>query len=161
MISRTTVTTAAATLAVLATFGAAGLAPHPAQAESGAKAFQQECSACHMPYPAWLLPKASWKAILGDLSNHFGEDASLDDKTRAAIEAYLVSHAADRNGRKPRWMNALKPGEVPLRISKLPWFGRVHGSWLQARAVKNPNIGTMSACNACHRGAARGSFEDE
>ncbi len=143
-----------------------GAAPAATPVQAGVtladpQAFQQECSACHMAYPAWLLPRASWKRIMATLDNHFGEDASLDDKTRAAIEAYLVKSAADRNGRKPRWMNALKPGDVPLRISELPWFRREHGARLIARARANPRIGTISACNACHRGAEQGRFEDD
>ena len=49
-----------------------------------------ECSACHMAYPAGMLPARSWRALMGDLSNHFGEDASLPEETRAAMKQILA-----------------------------------------------------------------------
>ncbi len=57
-----------------------------------------ECSACHMAYPAALLPARSWTALMADLPNHFGEDASLDEASRGQIESYLVANAADSSG---------------------------------------------------------------
>jgi diheme cytochrome c len=119
-----------------------------------------ECSACHMAYQSGFLPTRSWKAIMGDLPNHFGEDASLDEASRAEIEAYLVATAADRNGRNPRWLQQIPQNVTPLRISELPWFRNEHGSRRVAQAKANPNIGSISNCAACHRGAERGNFGD-
>jgi hypothetical protein len=36
-----------------------------------------------------------WRAIMDDLSDHMGEDATLPEKTRADIEAYLIANASD------------------------------------------------------------------
>src|SRR5690606_37122372 len=44
-------------------------------------AYQEECGACHLPYPPGLLPAASWQRIMQDLAHHFGTDASLDAAT--------------------------------------------------------------------------------
>ena len=60
---------------------------HPATGE--------ECSACHMAYPPSLLPARSWSAIMTGLDDHFGENAMLDEATRAEIEAYLTGAAGD------------------------------------------------------------------
>ena len=38
--------------------------------------------------PPNLLPKKSWELIMGDLENHFGDDASLDEKTNQDIKLY-------------------------------------------------------------------------
>ena len=56
---------------------------------------KKECGACHMTFQPQLLPERSWKAIMDDLGNHFGEDASLDNDSAHHIEGYLVSNAAD------------------------------------------------------------------
>ncbi len=119
---------------------------------------KNECSACHMAYPPGLLPQRSWQALMGDLANHFGEDASLDEPVRKEIEDYLVANAADAGGRSIR---GLKADQTPLRISELPWFTREHGSKLIARAKSNPKIGSISNCAGCHRGAEQGYFEDD
>ncbi|MGC9419967.1 MAG: diheme cytochrome c [Rhodovulum sp.] len=116
---------------------------HPATAE--------ECSACHMAYPAGFLPARSWQAIMGDLENHFGEDARLDDATRAEIEAYLVLNAAPRVRRVP-------DSATPLRISELPWFKHEHDREVSQRMMERAK--SMSNCVACHKGAERGYFED-
>ncbi|MFA7416182.1 MAG: diheme cytochrome c [Rhizobium sp.] len=117
-----------------------------------------ECSACHMAYPAGLLPQNSWKALMTSLPNHFGEDASLDEVVRQEIEDYLVANALDANGRSSS--NA-KPGDAPMRISEMPWFAREHGPRLIARAKADEKIGSISNCAACHRGAEQGYFEDD
>jgi cytochrome c551/c552 len=135
--------------------------PLPALAESPAATLtKSECSACHIAYPAGFLPKRSWQAIMGNLSDHFGEDASLAEADRAAIETYLVANAADRDGRNPRWLRAIPNDVIPMRISELSWFTHEHGSRMQARAKADPTIASMSNCVACHRGADRGIFED-
>jgi len=117
---------------------------HPATAE--------ECSACHMAYPAGFLPARSWQAIMGDLENHFGEDARLDEATRAEIEAYLVSKAAPR-------VRGVAETAAPLRISELPWFKREHEDEVSRRMMERAK--SMSNCVACHKGAERGYFEDD
>lgn len=127
----------------------------PALAASpGAQLAQEECSACHIAYPAQMLPDASWNAIMSDLSNHFGEDASLDAAATEEIRAYLT-------GKAPSRMRGVDPLKPVLRISELPWFTREHGSRLRARALADPNIATMSNCTACHRQSGQGMYDDD
>ena len=45
-----------------------------------------ECASCHIPYPPRFLPAASWRALMGNLGDHFGTDASLDAQTVAASD---------------------------------------------------------------------------
>ena len=44
------------------------------------KTYADECGSCHYAYPPGLLPSKSWAKLLDEkaLSNHFGEDATLD-----------------------------------------------------------------------------------
>lgn len=37
----------------------------------------KECASCHFGYQPALLNKASWEKVMGNLSDHFGTDASL------------------------------------------------------------------------------------
>jgi len=93
----------------------------------------KECSDCHQPYGADALPQGSWKRIMGNLSNHFGEDASLDEPTRKHIEDYLVA-------------NAVK-GDGPLRITKQNWFSSIH----QGGEARLPAGASWSNCAGCHQ----------
>lgn len=117
-----------------------------------------ECSACHMAYPAGMLPARSWSAIMADLPNHFGEDASLAEETRARLEAWLVANAAPENSRIAR---SLQGGEPVLRISETPWWVRAHKWEVSPAAFENPKVGSKANCVACHRGAEQGYFEDD
>ena len=126
-------------------------APLPPDTRKPHVAFRAECGACHIPYPPRFLPKASWRAMMANLSDHFGEDASLADDTAAKIEKYLVSHAA-------RW-RVRKGATPPMRISKLRWFVHEHREEVSPRSLKR--AGSWSNCGACHRGAARGYFDDD
>ncbi len=134
-----------------------------ARAEEGArlppiadKVAREECSACHMPYSAILLPKRSWRAIMGNLDNHFGEDASLDPKVTKQILAYLVANASDAGNQLPAITRGVSASETPLRISELPIMVSIHGGEVGARWRKK--VGSMAKCNACHRGAENGYF---
>jgi len=91
---------------------------------------KKECSDCHQAYGPNLMPQGSWSKIMGNLSNHFGEDASLDAKTRTHIEQYLASNSARGNG--------------PLRITEQGWFIGAHRG--EVRWTK-----TMFKCETCHR----------
>ncbi len=113
-----------------------------------------ECSACHMAYAPGFLPKRSWQAIMGNLSNHFGEDASLDDASRQEITNYLVSQA-------PTDVRGESSISVPLRITQLSWYTNIHGPRFTAYAQSHPSIGTLSNCTGCHRAAERGIFGDD
>ncbi len=117
---------------------------------------KKECSACHMAFQPGFLPAASWTAIMADLPNHFGEDASLPPETARQIEGWLVANAADAGGRAMRGIDPAKP---PLRITELAWWKREHEEEVSAAARKK--AGSMANCLACHKGADQGVFEDD
>ena len=111
----------------------------------------QECGACHVAYPASLLPAESWRALMAGLPRHFGSDASLDANTARTVAAWYEAHAG--SGKRAR--------EVPPehRITRGAWFQREHrevatATWSSA-AVKSP-----ANCKACHAGAAQGDFDE-
>jgi len=142
-------------LITLASAAAMTLASLPTQAASPwiveNTTAQAECSACHMAYAPGFLPKRSWQAIMANLSDHFGEDASLGDAARQEIELYFTAVA-------PQEVNGVAANTAPLRITDLRWFRGEHGSRLRTRAANDPNIATISNCSACHRSAEQGRF---
>jgi len=124
--------------------------------------WKTECGACHVAYPPALLPARSWERLMNGLTDHFGEDASLDAASVREITAYLVSESGDRRasrtGRKAT--NAVAPGETPLRITDTHWFRHQHdeiapGVWRRAA------IGSAANCGACHKGATQGDYSEE
>lgn len=121
---------------------------------------KQECSACHMAFSAALLPKRSWKKIMSTLDNHFGEDASLEARDAREIRKWLQANAADAGGRRSGILRNVANNATPMRITELPWWQRQHNKWeVSARAFKK--AGSKANCTACHRGAERGSYEDD
>lgn len=123
------------------------------------KAWRAECGSCHIPYPPGLLPERSWRALMGGLDRHFGENAGLDAATQNDIAAFLVANAADRStARRARKVAAsLAAGATPLRISESAWFVRKHDE-LRAEVWQRKSVGGAANCAACHPGAERGGF---
>jgi hypothetical protein len=115
-------------------------------------AYQQECGACHVAYPAGLLPAASWRRITGDLTHHFGTDASLDAATTQRIATWLAANAGT-----PRRASAEPPQD---RITRSAWFVRQHDE--VSRAVwRSPAVKTAANCAACHPRAPQGDFDED
>lgn len=125
--------------------------------------YNEECGSCHLAYPAYLLPAASWQAMIRGLENHFGENAELESQDQSAIEQFLVTHAAD-NGRYAnlRYSATIDANHaVPLRITELPFFIREHDEVPQRMVKGNQQVGSFSQCDACHTDAIRGRFDEE
>ncbi len=115
--------------------------------------YKQECAACHMAYPAGMLPAGSWKRLMSGLSKHYGTDASLDAKSLAEISGWLEGHAGTY-----KRVNEMPPDD---RITKSAWFIRKHNDREVAPAVwKRASVGSASNCIACHTNAAQGSFNE-
>ena len=120
----------------------------------------KECSACHMAFQPQMLPKRSWEAIMGDLANHFGEDASLAPDVQADVTTYLVANAADAQG-KSRWMRRLADNVTPLRITETPAWIRAHSEEVNPASFTSPKVKSKANCMACHRGADKGYYGDD
>jgi hypothetical protein len=121
-----------------------------------------ECSACHMAYPAGLLPARSWTRMMQSLENHFGEDASLSTEETVAITRYLVDHAADSpyaSERSRRIVSGIPANAAPLRFTETPYFGYLHDE-VPAGVWKRAKIGSRANCIACHTRGESGSFAE-
>ena len=111
---------------------------------------QKECGSCHMAFQPAFLPRASWRTIMGGLSKHFGEDASLTAEQVQQIEAYLV------RGAGPDRKEA-----APLRITELRWWIGEHGPGeVPPSRWKDEAVRSKANCVACHPAAEQGDYEE-
>ena len=124
--------------------------------------FKAECSSCHMLYPPELLPERSWKKMMSELKNHFGENAELDAKTQKEVTDYLIQNSADKiySKRGSRILSGLSSNETPLRISQTTYFIQKHDE-LSPSVYKRKSIGSPANCIACHSGAEKGDFSED
>ncbi len=121
-----------------------------------AKTYTNECAACHMAYPAQLMPARSWRAITAHLAQHFGEDASLDPATLAIITRYLDANAADARGGNRGAMRGLRGSDTPERITDMPFWRRIHRDLLRPGIGTGPGIRSAADCQRCHNGNGEG-----
>ena len=83
---------------------------------------------------------------MAGLADHFGEDASLEADLAAEIEAYLAANAGRGNGTK-------------LRITEQDWFRYEHD--FPDQGWQKLEVRSKANCEACHRDAAQGSYEND
>lgn len=127
--------------------------------------YGQECGACHLAYQPGLLPTEAWARIMDPaaLADHFGDDASLGDGPRKEIAAFLAANAAGRAGQLPASAFAVGSdgGSALPRITETRYFTRKHHEVPVRLVAGNPGVGSFSRCNACHRGAAAGNYNED
>lgn len=123
----------------------------------------KECSACHMLYPAGLLPARSWAKLSAGLKDHFGDNAELDVDTTKKVQDYLTANAADKAGRTPKVLRDLAKTAEPIRITELPWWKRKHERKDRTSPATLAKKGAKfkGDCAACHKEAAKGFFDED
>ena len=125
--------------------------------------YKEECGSCHFAYQPGLLPARSWEKMMGELDNHFDENAELDKDTQNELTLYLIGNSADHADykRSNRIMNSLGKNDAPLRITVTPYFIRKHDEIPKNILQNNPKISSFSQCAACHVNAEKGSYEED
>ena len=114
-----------------------------------------------MAFSPELLPELSWRRVMERLEDHFGESAKLDTATQHRITDYLVGHAADRatNDQSRAIMASLRPNEVPLRITQVPYIAGLHAAVLDPIWNGTPRPKTLTECGVCHQHIKSGDYE--
>ena len=151
-------------IGILATWLAAGTAwgqsledvLMPGKVIAGHAKYEQECGSCHLAYHPSLLPERSWKAMLADQHDHFGEDLGLSEATEATLLAFAAKHAAEHGESPVAWKinQAIPPTETPAKITETRYWQRRHRSLSETVWRNVPR----SDCGACHHDAQDGSF---
>ena len=122
--------------------------------------FVRECGSCHWPFHPSLLPRASWKAVMSSLDQHFGEDATLPEATASEIAAYLDTHAAETADTEPANRLREVSASEPRRITETRFWQRTHND-LRPELFKSAAVKSKANCLACHADAATGRFDDQ
>jgi cytochrome b len=122
--------------------------------------YAQECGSCHMAYPPSLAPSPRWVAIMDGLSDHFGEDASLEPGPMNRIRAYLTLNAAEKwDTRSAHELQRSNPQD-PLRLTTTPFWIRMHRG-IPESVFKSRAVGAKGACEKCHSDASTGRFDPQ
>lgn len=124
----------------------------------------KECGECHLAFQPALLPAGSWRAIMANLKDHFGDNASLPAPLATEIGAYLEANAGRR-------------GDPSIqRITLQRWFTREHHAreregedddgWFGHRRSRESaraptKVKSLADCAGCHARAAQGMYEDD
>lgn len=122
---------------------------------------QAECGSCHIAFAPSMLPASSWQRMMGNLKDHFGDDATVEPAVGARITEYLVNNAADTGGRRfsEKLLRGVPVTDAPLRITELPkWVGE-HRK-VPDREWKHKEVRSRAHCTACHRDAERGYYDE-
>jgi len=145
-------------LAALASPAMAGGAFPPITSQ----AVNKECAECHLLYRPQMLPAKSWAAIMGNLANHFGEDASLDPKTLAEVTDYHMAHASDvdQGRRAKKFLAGVDLNNPPMKITDTPRFINKHDD-VSAAIFASKEVGSKSRCQKCHTTANEGDFDED
>ena len=94
---------------------------------------------------------------MAGLSNHFGEDASLDAGTAQTILAYLTANSADAFDTRAANVLRRRNPDNPLSITATPFWRHRHAR-IPDRVFASPAVASRGNCAACHADAASGLF---
>jgi hypothetical protein len=124
--------------------------------------YRSECGDCHFAYQPGLLPGQAWERIMASLSDHYGDDASLETATARHIHDYLVANAADRSDLSRSRAFAALPvtGDALPRITDTAYFRREHHEIPERLVQGNQEVGSFSNCQSCHRNAEQGIYNE-
>ncbi len=123
--------------------------------------YKKECGSCHMAFPPNILPAKSWQIMMGDLQDHFGDDASIEESARKEIEDFLVKNSAETSLEEAsiKFLQSIGSDTPPLRVTEIRYWREKHGS-IRKATYQRESIRSKINCVACHKWAAYGSFED-
>lgn len=119
--------------------------------------YAKECKACHAVHHPSLASAATWTDVMGNLGDHFGDNASLDPNVRAALFGYLAANSAEHWDTKAANRLRMPSAAEPLRITATDGWKRIHRDLLDAQ-FKRKSVGGKLNCTSCHTDAETGRF---
>ena len=134
--------------------------PRPAVAPvRTSQAYTRDCGDCHWAFHPSLRTAGTWRTMMAGLADHYGEDASLAPDRRDQVTAYLVAHAAETADTEASHEIGRRE-TASGRITDTRYWQRRHRQ-LSDQDFARPDVGSKMACNACHRDADTGRFDDD
>jgi cytochrome c553 len=123
-------------------------------------AHKTECGACHEPFHPSLLPRTSWHAIMSNLGDHFGENASLSTAAATEIADYLNRFSAEAWDTEVGNRFRIVTSENPLRITANTYWQAKHAEIPNA-VFSTPPVSSKANCIGCHSDSLTGRFDDQ
>lgn len=123
--------------------------------------FVKECASCHILYPPNLLPKKSWETMMGNLENHFGDDASIPEESNQNILAFLLENSAETSTTKASWKFLSSIGDKDIiALTKTKFWEKKHRD-IPKELFEHKEIKSKANCKACHSDIEKGLIENE
>ncbi|MBE9562614.1 MAG: diheme cytochrome c, partial [Proteobacteria bacterium] len=125
--------------------------------------YAEECGACHFAYQPGLMPARSWKKMMANLADHFGENAELETAEQNMLTAYLINNSAETSQykRSVKIMRSLAKDKTPLRIIEIPYMIKKHDELTPKMVAENSEVKALSYCDKCHTNAITGSYSED
>lgn len=122
---------------------------------------RDECGSCYLAFAPSMLPARSWQKMMGNLDNHFGDDASLDAATVESITRYLTANAGDTGGSQysRKLLKGVGSNSTPQRITELPAWVHEHRK-VPAWEWRHKDVLSKANCTACHADAGLGYYDE-
>ena len=86
--------------------------------------WRKACGECHLAFHPTLLPARSWRVMMEQQHDHFGDDLDLDEVTTKDILAFMVEHAAETKVTEParEMARTVAENDAPLRITETEFW---------------------------------------
>jgi len=129
--------------------------------------YLKESGSCYFPCQPGLLPTHSWRMVMAELENYFDENAELTAGDIRNPTDYLSKNLSDYadDKRSEKIMKSLHPKNTPLRGLETPDLKKQHNKIIEMHKAlpremvqDNPEVGSLSKCEACHTKSDAGSF---
>lgn len=126
------------------------------ESDEGFGLYKKECGSCHIAYTPYLLPVNAWEKMMGDLENHFGDDASLDEEDRVQILSFLSKYSLEHFDTKFK-AKSKKEDIGKIAISKYIFYQKAHRK-IPQEVFSSKEIKSKANCQNCHKDVENGTF---
>jgi len=98
---------------------------------------------------------------MGDLENHFGDDASLDVEDTQNILNYLLKNSAETSTMQASlsFLNSIGDKDI-IAMSQSSFWKRKHKE-IPKELYNHKDINSKANCKACHSDIEKGLIENE
>ena len=98
---------------------------------------------------------------MGDLENHFGDDASLNEEDEKNILDFLVQYSAEKSTKEASF-KILKSQENKdiIAISQTTFWKNEHKE-IPKEVFLHKSVKSKANCKACHSDVEKGLIEDD
>lgn len=109
----------------------------------GKELYLENCATCHVPLPPEVLPSETWRRLLLEPQQHYGQQLKpLIGPSLITMWNYLLAYSRPEETKKP----------LPYRISESLYFKALHPR------VKFPQPAKPASCITCHPGASEYNY---